>query len=82
MCLVAGRDTVHHHGAEALGLRNRTVLVGEQHGFEVDDLLTQLSDSRRERIILGREQFHLRLQVGKPLLLALSTFESRDSDPC
>lgn len=72
--VISGRHTIHHEGAESLGLGNGAVLVGEQKGLEVHNLLTELSHRSGQRIILGGEKLNLRLQVGQPLLLALTTF--------
>jgi hypothetical protein len=49
--------------------------VSEEQSLEVDDLLTELSDSGRESIVLCTEEFDLGLEVSQPLLLALSALE-------
>lgn len=53
--------------------------MGEQQSLQVDDLFPQLGDLCSERVILTAEHFHLGLQVGKPLLLALTTFKGSDT---
>lgn len=61
-----------------MGLGDWAVLMRKQQSLEIDDFLTELRDSGSKRIILGGEQFHLRLKVGKPLLLSLATLERRN----
>lgn len=72
-------EICHGHPADTLRLRHRAVLVCEKHRLEVDNLLTELRDLSRESIVLCAEKLHLRLQVGKPLLLSLTTLEGSNS---
>jgi hypothetical protein len=53
--------------------------VREQQCLEADDLLSQLSDGGGECIILRAEHLNFLLEIGQPLLLALSTLQCRDS---
>lgn len=79
MAHVAAKEVVHGVAVKALSLRDGAVLVSEQQRLEVYYLLTELSDGSRESIILCTEQLNLGLQVGKPLLLPLTTLEGSDT---
>jgi hypothetical protein len=45
MADVAAKEVIHGSAMQTLSLRDRTFLVGEEQGLEVDDFLTELSDS-------------------------------------
>jgi hypothetical protein len=69
-------DNLGHEGPmESLLLGDWAVLVSEQQRLQVDDFLPQLSNLRCEGIVLAAEHLHLCLQIGQPLLLALTTLE-------
>lgn len=74
------RQTVHTHSSHTLRLRNRTILVRQQQSLQIDNLLAQLRDLCAERVVLAAEDLHLGLEVGKPLLLSLTTFQCGDPD--
>lgn len=76
---IAAEEVVHGIAMKTLSLRDRAVLVGEQEGLEVNDLLTKLSHGSREGIVLCTEQLDLGLQVGKPLLLSLAALKGGDT---
>lgn len=42
-------------------MRDRAILVGQKQSLEIDNLLAQLSDGGRERIILSTEKLNLSL---------------------
>jgi hypothetical protein len=52
--------------------------VGKKQRLEVDHLLAQLRHLCAQGIVLAAEDLHLGLQIGEPLLLALTTFERSD----
>lgn len=79
MVEIASEEVVHCGAMQALGLGDWTVFVREKQRLQVDNLLTQLGDSGREGVILGAEQLHLGLEVGKPLLLPLTALERGDT---
>ena len=54
----------------------RAIFMRAEHGAQAGNLLTELGDDVLERVIVLRQIFHLRLQLGEPLLFPLSTFES------
>lgn len=70
-------DLRHEGPVKTLLLSDGTVFVGKQKSLEVDDFLSQLRDLLGQGFILTAKDLHLGLEVGKPLLLALPTFESR-----
>lgn len=76
-------ERLHHRlhvaSLEALLLGDGAILVCEQEGLEVDDFFAKLGDLRSQGIVLTTEHFHLGLQVRQPLLLALTTFQSRNT---
>jgi hypothetical protein len=72
-------DLGHESPVKSLLLGDRAVLVGEQQCLQVDDFLPQLSDLCSQSIVLTAEHLHLGLQVGQPLLFALTTFECRNT---
>lgn len=76
---VAAKEIVHGVAMKTLSLRDRAVLVSKQKRLEVDDLLAQLSDGRTKSVILCAEELDLSLQIGKPLLLSLTTLEGSDA---
>ena len=77
---VVGLNDLRHEGpVKALLLSDGTVFVGKQKSLEVDNLLSQLRNLLSQSFILTAKYLHLGLEVGKPLLLALSTFESRNT---
>lgn len=78
--LVGLHDGLHVSPLQTLLLGDGTVLVGEQKRLEIDNLLAELRNLRCEGIILTAKHFHLGLQVGKPLLLTLTTFQGGDTD--
>lgn len=51
----------------------------EKHGLESDNFLTEGGDLRRQLVVFGGEHLHFALQVGEPLLLALTALESGDT---
>jgi hypothetical protein len=53
--------------------------MSEKEGFQVDDFLPQLGNLRRQGIVLSTEHFDLGLKISQPLLLSLTTLESRDT---
>jgi hypothetical protein len=53
--------------------------VCQKQGFEVDDLFAKLRDGSRQSIILCAKDLNFGLQISKPLLLTLATFESSDA---
>jgi hypothetical protein len=77
--IVSGGHAVHHKGAEPLGLRDWAIFVCKQESLEVDNLFTQLSDCRSKGVILLSEDLNLVLKVSQPLLLPLTTLQSRDT---
>lgn len=70
---------VHHQGAKSLGLGDRAILVSQQESLEVHNLLSELGHGGSQRIILGGEKLDLGLEIGQPLLLPLTTLQSRDT---
>ena len=80
MAGITAQEVVHGGTMQTLSLGDRTVLVGKEQGLEVDNLLTELSDSCRQSVVLCTEELNLGLQIGKPLLLALSALECGDPD--
>jgi hypothetical protein len=81
--LVLGLSTeerIHVHAAKTLSMRHGAVLVCKKQCLEVDDLLSQLGDSRRQRVVLCTEELDFGLQIREPLLLALATLERGDPD--
>jgi hypothetical protein len=66
--------------SEALLLRDRTILVSQQQGLEIDNLIAQLSHLLVETVILGSIYLNLLLQIGKPLLLSLPTLQSSNPE--
>jgi hypothetical protein len=64
---------------ESLLLSNRAILMGQKERLEIDDFFPQGSNLGAQGIVLGREDLNLILEVGKPLLLALSALECGDS---
>ncbi len=60
----------------SLGLGDWAVLVCEQHSFESDDLIAKDLDLAGKIIVLLGEHLDLGLEVGEPLLLALTALES------
>lgn len=63
-----------------MSLRDGAVFVSQQKGLEVHNLLTKLGHRGGKCIIFGREELNLGLKIGEPLLLALTTLESSDTD--
>lgn len=76
---VAAKEVIHGVAVKTLSLRDGAVLVSKQKCLEVYYLLTKLSDGSRESIVLCTEQLNLSLQVGKPLLLSLTTLEGSNT---
>lgn len=72
-------NAIHHHTADSLSLRDRAIFVREEQSLQIYNLLTQLSYLCTKGIILATEYFNFSLKVGKPLLLALSTFQGGDT---
>jgi hypothetical protein len=58
---VATKEVVHSSTVEALGLRHWALLMCKQQCLQVDNLLAQLGDGSRERIVLSTEQLNLSL---------------------
>jgi hypothetical protein len=77
--VAAFEEHVHTCTADSLGCRNRAVTVSEKKRLQVDDFLTELCHSLGQGVILGAEELDFGLQVGEPLLLALSTLERGDT---
>ena len=71
---------LHLEAGKSLLLTDGTILVGEEKSLQVDDLIPKLVDLGVESIILTGEYLDLVLQVGKPLLLALSALQCGDPD--
>ena len=69
---------LHVEAGKSLLLADRAVLMGKEKSLQVHDFISQRVDLSVEGIILGREDFDLVLQVGKPLLLSLSALQSGD----
>lgn len=76
---IATKEVIHGIAVKTLSLRDWTVFVGKQKSLKVYYLLTQLSDSGRECIVLCTEQLNLRLQVCKPLLFPLATLKGSNT---
>lgn len=73
---IAFDKLLHAHTTKALLLRYGAILMGDEDGLEVDNLFSETRNLLAELIILLAEKFNFRLQICKPLLLALSTFQS------
>ena len=56
--------------------------MSEKQCLEVDNLFAQLCDSGGKSVVLCTKELDLGLEVGQPLLLALSTLESSDPGYC
>ena len=76
------RNAVHHHAADTLCLGHGAVLMSQEQGLQVDNLLTQLRYLTAQCVVLAAENLHLGLQVGEPLLLALPAFQCRHPLVC
>lgn len=79
MRIEASRHAIHHQRAKTLGLRDRAVLVSQQKGFQVDNFLSELSDGSGQSIVFRGKELNLGLEVGQPLLLALTALQGRDT---
>lgn len=71
---------LHECSVKTLLLSHRTILVGQKKRLEIYHLFPQLGDLRCQGVVFAAEQLDLGLEVCKPLLLALSTFQSRNPD--
>lgn len=71
---------IHNQRTKTLSLRHRTIFVSKQKGLEIHNFFPQLSDSSRQSIIFGCEELNLGLEICKPLLLTLTTFEGSDTE--
>ena len=76
MVTVVSGLTVLYEGCDALRLGYGTILVSDQNCFEVKNLFTQLGNCSRKGVVLATEDLDFSLQVGKPLFLPLTTFQS------
>ena len=47
----------------------------QKEGFQIHDFFAKLSDGGGQGIVFGRENINFGLEVGEPLLFALSAFE-------
>ena len=63
-----------------LRLGDRTIFVGNQDRFQIQDFFTELRNSCRQCIVLTAENFDLCLKICEPLLLSLTTFQGSDSE--
>lgn len=72
----------HVGTTKTLSCRDRTISVGDQQRFEINDLFSKLSYRLGEGIIFGAKEFNLGLEVSQPLLLALTTLEGSNSVNC
>jgi hypothetical protein len=72
---IASKEVVHGSTMQTLSLRYWAILVSKEERLEVNNFLAKLSDGSRESIVLCAEELNLGLEVGKPLLLALSALE-------
>ena len=72
-------ESIHNHTRQTLSLSHRTIFVCQEQSFKTNDFFPQLGYLTRKSIILGRKQFNLGLQICKPLLLPLTTFERSNS---
>jgi hypothetical protein len=79
MLLSVAGDLLHGHTGDALSLRYGTVLVRHEKCLQSHNLLAKLSHRRGKRVVLCTKDLDLLLQVGKPLLFALTTFERGDA---
>lgn len=76
MVTVISGLTMLYEGCDALRLGYWAILVSNQNRFEVKNLLTQLSNCSRKGVVFATEDLDFGLQVGKPLFLPLTTFQS------
>jgi hypothetical protein len=72
---LATKESVHIHAIQTLCMRHGAFFMSKQKGLEVDYLLAKLRHSGGKGIVLSAEQLNLGLQIGKPLLLALTALE-------
>lgn len=75
MADIATKEVIHGRSVQTLCLRDWTVFVGQEEGLEVYYFLAKLSNGSRKSIVLCTEQLDLSLQIGKPLLLSLTTLQ-------
>lgn len=61
---------------KTLLLGDRAVLVCEQESLEIHDFFSELRNLACQSIVFTTEHFDFGLEVGKPLLLTLTTFQS------
>lgn len=61
--------------SEALPLGNRAVFVLKKDLLQLNNFISHLVDLRGQGIVFAAEDLDLRLQVRKPLLLALSALQ-------
>jgi hypothetical protein len=68
--------------ANALRMADWAVFVAHEKRTETSDLVVKLADLLVQRLILCRVHFDLGLEIGQPLLLALTTFQGCNTKTC